>query len=179
MAQVRHAFESAKGDGGDSTLVQPSNWNEDHEGIVSVRKTADESVTSSTTLQDDDHLKFALAANEVWVFEAFLVIEGATSGDFKFTFTVPASGAALFNALVLLEAASDNQDLALATPTVAASVIVCGALGAGTKIGLHVRGTVVNAGNAGDLQLQWAQQGSSGTATKVLTNSWLTGHRVA
>lgn len=27
---IKHAFESAKSDGGDATQVQPSNWNEDH-----------------------------------------------------------------------------------------------------------------------------------------------------
>src|SRR5579872_3585988 len=27
---VKHAFQSAKGDGGDATRVQPSNWNAEH-----------------------------------------------------------------------------------------------------------------------------------------------------
>lgn len=27
---IVHAFESAKGDGSDATLVQPSDWNADH-----------------------------------------------------------------------------------------------------------------------------------------------------
>ena len=33
---VRHAFNSPKADGGDATLVQPSNWNADHalDGVV-------------------------------------------------------------------------------------------------------------------------------------------------
>lgn len=32
MAAVKHAFVSAKADGGDSTLVRPSDWNAEHEG---------------------------------------------------------------------------------------------------------------------------------------------------
>jgi hypothetical protein len=29
-----HAFSSAKSDGGDATLVKPSDWNADHVGLV-------------------------------------------------------------------------------------------------------------------------------------------------
>jgi microcystin-dependent protein len=32
--QVKHKFASAKGDGGDSTLVRPSNWNADHDVLA-------------------------------------------------------------------------------------------------------------------------------------------------
>jgi microcystin-dependent protein len=35
MATVKHAFTSPKSDGGDNTLVQPSNWNADHTVTVS------------------------------------------------------------------------------------------------------------------------------------------------
>jgi len=43
-------------------------------GIIAKRKTADESVTnagSGTTLQDDDHLTFSIAAAEEWIADFF------------------------------------------------------------------------------------------------------------
>jgi hypothetical protein len=30
---VQHKFQSAKGDGGDASLVRPSNWNDDHDHV--------------------------------------------------------------------------------------------------------------------------------------------------
>jgi len=37
---IKHAFESAKSDGGDATLVQPSDWNDDHaiDGVIELPK---------------------------------------------------------------------------------------------------------------------------------------------
>src|SRR5262249_33476391 len=57
---------------------------------VIIRKTADESLANSTTVQNDDQLSFAVGANESWVFEAWIVIFSSQSAPkFKMTFTVP------------------------------------------------------------------------------------------
>ncbi len=40
-------------------------------------------------------------------------------------------------------------------------------------------GTVVSSSTTGNLQLQWAQNTSSGTATKVHAKSWLILDRIA
>src|SRR5437899_7698614 len=40
--------------------------------FLTIRKTADQSITSSTTLTDDTHLKFAIAANEEWWADIYL-----------------------------------------------------------------------------------------------------------
>src|SRR3990167_11402530 len=54
------------------------------------RKTADESVTSSTTLQDDDHLTFSIGASEEWVGSIFLSVGAALSTTgIKIAITVP------------------------------------------------------------------------------------------
>ena len=44
-----------------------------------IRKTADESVTSSTTLQDDDHLTFVIRPNEEWI--ADIIVQCGTALD--------------------------------------------------------------------------------------------------
>lgn len=36
MGNVKHTFVSGKGDGGDASLVRPSNWNAAHEGAVEI-----------------------------------------------------------------------------------------------------------------------------------------------
>src|SRR5574341_1924364 len=75
---------------GTGTLLPASDLNTYMVQQNFVRKTADESVTSSTTLQDDDHLVIAVEANTNYFIEAFLIYDGDAAGDFKFTFSVPA-----------------------------------------------------------------------------------------
>ncbi len=144
------------------------------------RKTADESVTSSTTAQDDDHLFFAVAANEVWFFECFLVVNGPTAGDIKVGFTVP-TGATLLRGIMGLDVAvtSPSGDIRVSASTTSGSLSARNTAGVGTRTTIWIAGTVVNGGTAGNLQLQWAQQVSDGSATTVEVNSWLMGHRVS
>ena len=48
-------------------------------GIIFARKTSDETVTNSTTLQDDDDLSFAIGANETW--EVIVQMEVTSQND--------------------------------------------------------------------------------------------------
>ena len=59
-----------------------------------VYKSADETVNASSTLQDDDELTFAIAANEVWEFSCVLAYVSNTTADIKFQFSLP-SGATM------------------------------------------------------------------------------------
>ena len=54
-------------------------------------KTSDESVRSSTTLQDDDELSFTAEANSVYFVITASLGEGATTGDLKFGWNLPAA----------------------------------------------------------------------------------------
>src|SRR5690348_15724965 len=58
---------------------------------LAVIKGADESVTSSTTLQNDDALLVTLTANATYVFSLFLNYQGGTQGssDIKVAWTFP------------------------------------------------------------------------------------------
>ena len=174
MGQVRHAFASAKSDDPDNTLVQPGDWNADHVGILAVRKTANQGSTDTTLISDTD-LKFAMAANEVWAFALFLQVLGPEASDIKIKMAGPAGVAGAW-----VGAGPRTDDLSHAnwnSPAVG---------GASESFGTHptvaqgiiIRGTVVNGANAGDLQLQFAQNVTGGT-TSILTNSHLVAHRVA
>ena len=139
-------------------------------GIELVRKTADESVSSSTTLQNDDELYAALAANEVVVFRLTLAFNASASGDIKMGFTIP-SGASMWwnNSNSIYVAASgsifDNNNL---DETGTRSIN-----GEGADRTVTLVGYVANSSTPGNLQLQWAQDSSDPSLTKVLIGSHL------
>ena len=214
---IKHAFTSEKSDGGDATLVRPSNWNADHTGRIGktqlewtvnkllkgagigadpteidvpagptvVRKTADEIVNNSTTLQNDDHLFITLGANEVWLLQLFLLlISPTTTPHHKFGFAYPSgctmswgdirgsttagtygrwitAGEQTIDGLLL------ETGLAYATPYAGA-----------TTYGLLIDCIVKNGSTAGTLNLQWAQVTATAEDTKVLANSCLVAHKL-
>ena len=133
-----------------------------------VRKTADEIVNNSTTLQNDDALLAALAANEVVAFQCAIHLTSGVTPDIKVAFTVP-SGATLRWGMV------GNADPSINQTSVGASGTGILAQTAGVALPGHIllSGTVVNGANAGNLQLQWAQNTADASDTTVLANSWL------
>lgn len=176
---IKHLFVSSKPDGGDNTLVQPGDWNDDHTGIKVVRKTADETVTGSTTLQNDDQLLFAVAANEAWIFELWVVFDGDASGDAKFSLVGPTGCTILWNAMVWPTTFTGTEPLYqyYATAGGDASAKEAGTIGAGFGCPIHIKGTIVNAATAADLNFRWAQKVATGSLT-VKANSWLKAFKV-
>jgi hypothetical protein len=141
------------------------------------RKTADESVTSSTALQNDDHLTFAIAANEEWT--AFFSIDGGdnlvTTG-LNFAVTVPA-GATLDARATCSQ--SDSTGTLSGNSTASASVLWSPTVFGGLKF--HITGAlwVLNGANAGSVTIQWAQGSSSLTALTLKKGSSLVAYRIA
>lgn len=141
-----------------------------------VRKTADESVVSSTAFQDDDQLLMAVAANEIWRFELMLIVTGLFDIQCRFTFP---SGRI------------DGSGWGINAGT---STIELHNLGSGSSPSLtfsgradstsvprthHLAGLLANGGSAGNFTLQWAQGTSGGTATILKTNSTLWAAKLA
>ena len=149
------------------------------------RKTADESVTSSTTYQNDDELSLSVIANAVYEFRAMIIYEGATAGDIKTQWTMP-TGATQYwvandhpaNATL----ATDSTDKGYIISTGASPVgSTSGAIGTGAAnalVAVHT-GLLVMGSTAGTFRLQWAQDTSSGTATKVKVGSFVTLQRIS
>ncbi|KKL65227.1 hypothetical protein LCGC14_2157090 [marine sediment metagenome] len=178
--KIQHAFVSTKGDGGDPSLVKPSDWNEDHEGIVFVRKPSDESVLNSTALQDDDHLQFAVAENEEWIFEFLLFVTGATAADIKLTVVGPAASTILFSVLGYIIGSTAGSEVTLQGYAGAGATVHASGIITGNIVAIHVKGAIDNGVNAGDFKLQWAQNSVDGaTATVVKENSTLEALRAA
>lgn len=145
---------------------------------IAKRKTADESVTSSTTLQDDDHLTFAIAANEEWVANFYLDAgAGLSSTGIKLAITGP-SGVTLN---IMLKMIAGDATVAYRQTTTSGNAMQLNtALLAGTSLALiQIDVWALNNTTAGNITLQWAQDTSSGTATTLRKGSFMVPHRIA
>lgn len=134
-----------------------------------IPKTADESVTSSTVLQDDDHLTFTLGANELW-YVRFAVVYTSASATPNITIAYAGPASVTYQFLTLGETGAgtftNNYQRAVADTLTFVT-------GAGTIKQFHTEGIITNAGTSGPFRLQWAQGVSNATATTVKKGSTL------
>ena len=155
------------------TAAQVNSW---FVNVLVAYKTADESVTSSTTFQDDDHLTVAVEANCVYVLEMVLSYDALAAGDLKTQFVMPAGATVVGAALGLTTTAAATTDDYTTSWVGLANV---GGVGAGSTQAVYARGLFTTSGTAGTLKLQWAQTVSSATATRIFTGSYMLLRRVA
>lgn len=143
-----------------------------------VRKTADESVSSSTVLQDDDALLFAVGANEVWEFLFAVNFGAGASGnpDFKVGITGPAGSTVRWSPSGAYHRALDDF---ASLPRVNASGASIDVSADNGETGITLRGIIVNGANAGNCKLQWAQVTSNADPISVKANSYLRAHKIA
>lgn len=139
-------------------------------------KAADESVASSTTLQNDDTLLVTLEANATYEFVAHVGYVGNTTGDIKLAFTFP-SGASCYWSGKGGPASDDTFGSSGSTRHSVsfgdASGTSLSFAGSTTVLSVHILGVVTTASTAGTLQLQWAQNTSNATNTTVKAGSFL------
>jgi hypothetical protein len=136
-----------------------------------IRKTADQSVTSSTALVSDTHLLMAMAVSEVYEFEFIIFFTAATAGDIKLALNVPAGATGSWGAIGPDTTTPTNYKSFQAAAFGDATTVTFG--GNAANEALFISGVVIQSSTAGNLQLRWAQSTSSGTATTILTNSVL------
>lgn len=145
-------------------------------------KSANESVTSSTTLQDDDHLTVSISATGTYTFDLTLfVAAGDSAADIKAGFTFPTGtchfvGTGPHTGAITSGTSGVGEYFAITSATSGTSFLGYG-ISSGATIGIRLRGVLI-ATATGTLKLQWAQVTSSGTATTVLAGSHMTVNRV-
>ena len=145
-------------------------------------KTANETVTSSTTLQNDDHLTVTLDANSVYRIYMVLLLGGVTAGEIKTSWTVPASATG-YKSCMGPGSDSTSRD-AGATTTMRygthnfTTTINYGVNDAANFVHTIEQG-VVTTTTGGTFVLQWAQQASSGTASTIAAGSFLIAEKIA
>lgn len=117
--------------------------------VASSVKPAQENVSNSTILQDDDDLSFPIGANETWSFRFVVQATSPAAADLQFAVTAP-SGA--------------TCDVAVANTENAATVanLGCGATSGLVAANLQndlyeIVGSIRNGPTAGNVTLQWAQ----------------------
>lgn len=85
---LTHPLVVAVSDGGDASLVRPSDWNAAHVGSnewdTVIVKPSNQDVTNSATFIDDNDLQLSVGSGDVWSMVLDLIYAGdSTSGDYK------------------------------------------------------------------------------------------------
>lgn len=139
-------------------------------------KSIDQSITSSTTFTDDTVLGLTVAANASYIVDMSLIYDGDSAGDLKLQFTKPAGASHTNTFLSSLggTAATTSDNVVSGGSTVP----ILGCLGAGTNCGMLWKSFLSVSSTSGTLQLQWAQNATSATATRVRAGSYLLAQRV-
>jgi hypothetical protein len=136
-----------------------------------VVKGADEPVTSTTTLQNDDALTITVAANTIYRAKLMLVYDGLAAADFKYSLSGPTGTTYPAWKTYGLDTA-DAAVIGSVYRGLGAFPALHGALGVGTSL-LIDGGGIVNVGaNPGSVTVQWAQITSNATATSVKAGSF-------
>lgn len=138
-----------------------------------VRKATTETVNNSAALQNDNELKFAMGANDVWAFQLYLRYDSSAVADIQMDISVPA-GASVDGVAVGRNSAGTMISIEVGLT----SALNLGGQGAGTTVRAEITGVVINGGTAGDFQLRWAQLAAEVSDTKVLSDSYLIAHKL-
>lgn len=137
-------------------------------GKTYVYKTADESVASSTTLQDDDHLFFTTVAAGIYAFEMLLWFTSASSNpDLKWQLIEPDGTFVIGYQTYYLNSSQPghaNEGSSFDTEFFTAGEVADL---------LWVRGIIEAGGAGGTFKLQWAQANSDATAMTIKKGSFL------
>jgi hypothetical protein len=140
-----------------------------------VFKTTDETVTNSTTLQNDNQLVLPYEANGNYAFRAWIDYEGANvgTGDLKFSFSGVTSGSFLkYNAIYQSLTGTYSPVVGAAVNT-GSTTPAAGTNGSGNPVAFAMHGALAVGSTGGNLQFQWAQNTANSTATTVHALSWM------
>lgn len=149
-----------------------SSWDELSEDGLTVKKTADQAISSDASLNNDTHLVLAIPASQTWLYEITLIFASTGAADLRVGCTVP-SGAT--GTISTFWQSADGTD------TVWANELdgVISLYGNGQIMVIKIYFYVVNSTTAGNVQLQWAQYISNGATTTVYAGSKMSGRKLA
>jgi len=150
----------------------------DDRELLSVVKSANESVSSSTVDQADNELTLPVAANAIYHVSCAFIVSGPTGGDWKYTWAFPAGATGQ----------QFGHGPAVAVTTVRATEIHARSSPIATSLGYGTDGSenslirievwLTTSATAGNLALTWSQLVSNASSTTVRAGSWMTAYRV-
>jgi len=143
--------------------------------IQEIIKTADETVTSSTTLQNDNQLLLPYQPNATYIFRCWVDYEGANvgTGDLKWNWSGLTSGTNLRYTANYMSLTGTFSPTIGAAVNLGSSTLAAGTNGSGNPVGFEMVGSLSTGSTGGTLQLQWAQNTSNATGTIVHAQSFL------
>ena len=145
-----------------------------------VKKATDQVVTNSTTLVNDNDLKFPVYELKSYYFVANIEFTSGSMSDIKLAFTVPTGAILRWGPINGMKVDPSGSVVVQGQETTSGASMAFGyAAAGGSRQLITVAGYVeCDAGESGDLQLRWAQNTASsaepttvrsGSSLKVLT----------
>jgi hypothetical protein len=142
-------------------------------GPLFALKPTDTTVNNTTTKTASSTLKLALLANHTYTFEAYIVYDSSAVADFGAGWLIPSGAAISWSAMALVATASGVSGSIRMEHLTGLNASSIGGAGAGVLAVAHMKGTIVVAGTAGDLQFNWAQGTAEATNTILKAGSWM------
>lgn len=149
-------------------------------GGAPLRVTANQSLTTTTTLTNVTDLVFAIGVNEEWICTFELDIGAAlTSTGAKFALDVPTGATLKFTANCPDTAATGSVGTLRTTADATALDFNTAFFPASALAPIHITAWILNGSTAGNVQLQFAQSSSAALALTILKGSYGVPIRVA
>lgn len=145
------------------------------------RKTADETVNNTTTVQNDNELLFSVEANAIYALDGWIKYSSSTTADISFDWTVPTGALGEWGGWAVGRNAADsvNGNTIRTDSNDIAGARTFGGTGEGVSLTAIIYGTLRTSSTAGTYQFQWAQAAADATDTVVYSDSWLRLQRIA
>ena len=145
-----------------------------------IRKTINETINNSVTLQDDNDFTFAIGSNETWLVQMVIYISaiagGAAPDGIRITWHLPAGASMLL--MGLLDDADFRAVFDRDFGTTPGTAVVIDANQTAAPLILRVHAVLRNAGTAGTATFQWAQNLINASDLTFAIDSFMVAHRV-
>ena len=139
-------------------------------------KGSDETVTNSSTLQNDNDLSFTIGANEIW--ELFVQLDAINDGNdddnsskLKVAVTIPSGTLHVYAYVVDNEGDGDDGSWLTTSGTANSSAFELN--GSDDKGPVQLQGLIVGGSTSGTVHIQWAPDSSSNSKVTVKKNSYM------
>ncbi len=141
-----------------------------------VVKPSNESVTNSTTLQNDDHLVLPVNAFTMYFIQGMFITSGDPNADMDFRWSAPVGASFDWASDALSGTATSATDQVSRSGQSATGNPSFGLVSGATTV-VPFKGLLITGSNGGNLRATWAQKVASATATVMRAGSYLMARR--
>lgn len=135
-------------------------------------KTANQSITNSTTLTNDNELFVNVDANSAYAVDAYIIYQTTDNADFNVGFSLPSGATFTWTPFGSDPAVNGNSSTAMRFLTGQATYRTLGG-GGGEVMAGTPRGTLITGANSGVVRFRFSQNSAQAVTTTVWAGSWL------